>query len=72
MVAHLGRGVSPQFEFGPDVSRHHCLIYTHDTDDETVLEIENWGRNGLRALVHPEDLAGVAPFEWESGMWPDD
>lgn len=72
VVAHLGRGLSPEFELGPDVSRHHCLIARHDTDDRTVLEIENWGRNGLRVLAHPDDLVGVEPFERESGMWPDE
>ena len=76
IVANLGRGISPQFELGPDVSRHHCLIGCSVADQGTFIEIENWGRNGTRVLVHPDDLAReikqVEPFEPGPGMWPDD
>jgi hypothetical protein len=62
----LGREVSPRFEFGPDVSRMHCLVAETDTrEGETAkaIEIENYGRNGLRVLAHPDDLMGDAePF----------
>ena len=65
---HLGRGISPQFELGPDVSRQHCLLAANGISevdgDSNVLEIENYGRNGLRVLVHPIDLEGdVHPFD---------
>ena len=73
-VVQLGRGVSPQFELGPDVSRRHCLLAANGISEidglSNVLEIENYGRNGLRILVHPDDLEGdVRPFDpkdaWE-------
>jgi hypothetical protein len=57
----LGREASPQFELGPDVSRMHCLVAPYDAREGEVaeaLEIESYGRNGLRILVHPDDLAG--------------
>jgi hypothetical protein len=62
----LGREASPEFEFGPDVSRMHCLIAKTVQREgfEEALEIENYGRHGLRVLVHPEDLLGeVESFE---------
>lgn len=58
----LGREASPRFEFGPDVSRMHCLV-AKTTAREGVaeaIEIENYGRNGLRVLVHPDDLVAEA------------
>lgn len=56
----LGRLVSPQFEFGPDVSRRHCMVAigTSPVDGNSgILEIESYGQNGLRVSVHPDDLA---------------
>jgi hypothetical protein len=65
-VLKLGREASPGFELGPDVSRMHCLIaktVQREGFDE-ALEIENYGRNGLRVRVYPEDLLGeVESFE---------
>jgi hypothetical protein len=61
----LGREASPQFEFGPDVSRMHCLVAKTIAREgiEEAIEIENYGRNSLRVLVHPCDLlAEVEPF----------
>lgn len=58
-LAVLGRLVSPQFELGPDVSRRHCLVAvgTSPVDGNSdVLEIESYGRNGLRVSVHPDDI----------------
>lgn len=57
-LLRLGRTVSPQFEFGPDVSRHHCLVTTERAEIDGLLEIETYGRNGVRVLMHPDDLAG--------------
>ena len=73
-LVQVGRGISPQFELGPDVSRRHCLVSswgTSEVDGNTdVVEIENYGRNGLRVLMHPDDMEGVPhPFDptdaWE-------
>lgn len=74
-VAQIGRGISPQFELGPDVSRRHCLVAANGISEvdgnSNVLEIENYGRNGLRVLLHPDDLEGeLHPFDpvdaWEN------
>jgi len=57
VLSKIGRHASPQFELGPEVSRMHCLIAEHDGDDDRPeLEIENYGRNGTRVVVHPDDL----------------
>jgi hypothetical protein len=71
VIAYLGRGLSPQFELGQSVSRHHCMVAEHDTEDERFVEIENWGRNGMRVLVHPDDFVDIQPFERDADMWPD-
>ena len=57
VLTKIGRHASPEFELGPEVSRMHCLIAEHTGDhDRPELEIENYGRNGSRVLVHPDDL----------------
>jgi hypothetical protein len=75
-MAKLGRLVSPQFELGPDVSRRHCLLAvgTSPVDGNSdVLEIESYGRNGLRLSVHPDDIVrgmtvgGVEAFDAATG-----
>jgi hypothetical protein len=57
-LLRVGRAVSPQFDLGPDVSRHHCLITIECAKDYDLLEVETYGRNGVRVLLHPGDLAG--------------
>lgn len=69
----LGREASPELALGPDVSRRHCLVAEHDSDEHgRTLEIENYGRNGTRILVDPRDvLIDPVPFE-PIDTWPDD
>ena len=63
VLTKVGRHASPQFELGPEVSRLHCLIAEHTGDfDLPELEIENYGRNGTRVLVHPDDLLREEAF----------
>lgn len=57
-LLRIGRDASPQFELGPDVSRQHCLITVERLREDSLLEIETYGRNGVRVLVHPDDMAG--------------
>jgi len=57
-LLRIGRDASPQFELGPDVSRQHCLITVERLREDGLLEIETYGRNGVRVLVHPDDMAG--------------
>lgn len=65
-LLRIGREVSPQFELGPDVSRHHCLITVERVDEDDLLEVETYGRNGIRVVVHPDDVAGeVESFDPE-------
>jgi hypothetical protein len=68
----LGRLVSPQFELGPDVSRRHCMVAIGTSlvdGNSDVLEIESYGRNGLRVSVHPDDtvqgltVPGIEAFD---------
>jgi len=62
----IGRDVSPQFDLSPDVSRLHCLITVERMHEADLLEVETYGRNGTRVLVHPDDIAGeIEPFDPE-------
>ena|SRR4249920_3212122 len=72
----LGRLVTPQLDLGPDVSRRHCLVAigTSPVDGNSdVLEIESYGRNGLRVSVHPDDIVrgltvgGIEAFNAATG-----
>jgi hypothetical protein len=63
-LLRIGREVSPQFDLGADVSRHHCLITVERAKEDGLLEVETYGRNGVRVVVHPDDLAGeIEPFD---------
>jgi hypothetical protein len=69
-LGKVGRLVSPELELGPDVSRRHCLIATTKLDEcGEIVEIENYGRNGLRVLVHPDDLTGTIHEFDPEGTW---
>lgn len=66
----LGRGTSPEFGFAPDVSRKHCLMWETSNEEGCFIEIENYGRNGMRVIAHPDDLARkVEPFVREYELW---
>jgi|GEM_PF-2392135 len=65
-LLRIGREASPQFDLGPDVSRHHCLVTVERAKEDDLLEVETYGRNGVRIVVHPDDVAGeVEPFDPE-------
>lgn len=60
----LGRELSPQFRLGPEVSRRHCLVRLSVQEKGDLIEIDNFGRNGLRVGMHPDDLARqIEPFD---------
>jgi hypothetical protein len=50
----LGREDTECFDFADDVSRRHLLLRFRSHS----IEIENYGRNGTRVLVHPDDMLG--------------